>query len=112
MTALALPVDHVLLLAGTLFLIGLTGVLVRRNVIFLLMSLELMLNGCGLAFIAAGARWGEADGQVMYMLVLTLAAAEAVLALALILQLRARPKAEMTGTSADLNIDTLSDLRG
>lgn len=112
MTALTIPLDHVLLLAGTLFLIGLCGVLVRRNVLFMLMSLEIMLNSCGLAFIAAGARWGEADGQVMYMLVLALAAAEAVLALALILQLKRHPGIPSTGTVADLDIDSLSELRG
>ena len=112
MTAVPIPLDQVLLLAGTLFLIGLTGVLVRRNVIFILLSLELMLNGCGLAFVVAGARWGEADGQVMYMLVLALAAAEAVLALALILQLRGRLSAGPSGTTADLDIDALSELRG
>lgn len=112
MMAVAIPLDQVLLLAGTLFLIGLTGVLVRRNVIFILMSLELMLNGCGLAFVVAGARWGEADGQVMYMLVLTLAAAEAVLALALILQLRGRVRVGSSEPAVDLNIDSLSELRG
>ncbi|MEM1436803.1 MAG: NADH-quinone oxidoreductase subunit NuoK [Pseudomonadota bacterium] len=110
--AVAVPFDHVLLLAATLFLIGLTGVMVRRNVLFILMSLELMLNGCGLAFVAAGARWGEADGQVMYMLVLALAAAEAVLALALTLQLRRRLQAEPAATAADLNIDSMNELRG
>ena len=77
MTAVAIPLEHVLVLAGVLFLIGFTGVLVRRNVIFMLMSLEIMMNACGLAFVAAGARWAEADGQIMYMLVLSLAAAEA-----------------------------------
>ena len=50
MTAIAIPLEHVLVLAGALFLVGFTGVLVRRNIIFLLMSLEIMLNACGLAF--------------------------------------------------------------
>ena len=54
--------------------------MVRRNIIFLLMSLEIMLNACGLAFVAAGARWGQADGQIMFMLILTLAAAEVAVA--------------------------------
>ena len=112
MMAATIPLDQVLLLAGTLFLIGLLGVIVRRNVLFILLSLELMLNGCGLAFVVAGARWGEADGQVMYMIVLTLAAAEAVLALALILQLRSRSAAGPIGTTEALNIDTLNELRG
>ena len=102
MTGIAIPLDHVMILAATLFFIGLTGVLVRRNVIFILMSLEIMLNACGLAFVTAGARWAEADGQIMYMLVLSLAAAEAALALGLILQLERRFR--------NLDIDAVSDI--
>ena len=64
--------------------------LVRRNVIFLLMSLEIMLNAAGFAFVAAGARWGAADGQVMFMFILTMTAAEVAVGLALVLQLYAR----------------------
>ncbi len=104
MTGIPVPLDHVLILAATLFLIGFTGVLVRRNVIFLLMSLEIMLNACGLAFVAAGARWAEPDGQIMYMLVLSVAAAEAALALGLILQLERRFR--------NLDIDAVSELNG
>ncbi len=104
MTAIGIPVEHVLVLAGTLFLIGLTGVLVRRNIIFLLMSLEIMLNACGLAFVAAGARWGAADGQIMFMLILTLAAAEVSVGLGLVLQLERR--------FDTLDIDAASELKG
>ena len=86
-TAIAVPIEHVLVLAAALFLIGLTGVLVRRNVIFILMSLEIMMNACGLAFVVAGARWIEADGQIMFMFILSLAAAEVAVGLGLILQL-------------------------
>ena len=93
-----------LLLAAALFLIGLTGVLVRRNVIFMVMSLEIMLNACGLAFVVAGARWAAPDGQIMYMIVLSLAAAEAALALGLILQMERRFR--------NLDVDALSELRG
>ncbi len=87
MNAVSVPLEHVLALAATLFLIGLAGVLVRRNLIFLLMSLEIMMNACGLAFVAAGARWGAADGQVIFMLVLTVAAANVSVGLALVLQM-------------------------
>ncbi|HEU0139382.1 MAG TPA: NADH-quinone oxidoreductase subunit NuoK [Bryobacteraceae bacterium] len=76
-----------LLLAGTLFALGLIGLLVRRNVIFTLMSIEIMLNAAGLAFVAAGARWGQADGQVMFLFVLAMAAAEVSVGLALVLRL-------------------------
>ena len=69
MIAIIIPMEHGLLLASMLFLIGLVGVLVRRNILLILMSLEIMLNACGLAFITVGAHWGIADGQVMFMLI-------------------------------------------
>ena len=59
MGGLSIPLDHVLLLAALLFICGLTGLMIRRNVIFILMSLEVMLNAAALAFVAAGAHWGE-----------------------------------------------------
>ncbi len=70
----AVPMQHVLALAAMLFVLGMAGVLVRRNMIVMLMSVEIMLNAAGLAFIAAGSRWGQADGQIMFLLILTLAA--------------------------------------
>jgi NADH-quinone oxidoreductase subunit K len=70
-----------------LFALGLTGVLVRRNIVFMLMSVEVMLNAVGLAFVVAGARWGQVDGQVMFIFILTMAAAEVSVGLALVLQL-------------------------
>lgn len=86
----ALGVEHALLLAGVLFALGLVGLLVRRNVLFMLMSVEIMLNAAGLAFVAAGARWQEADGQVMFVFILAMAAAEVAVGLALVIQLYAR----------------------
>jgi NADH-quinone oxidoreductase subunit K len=83
----AAPLGQGLLLAAALFALGLVGVLVRRNLLFILMSLEIMLNAAGLAFVVAGARWGEADGQVMFILILTLAAAEVAVGLALVLRI-------------------------
>ncbi len=103
-TAIAVPIEHVLVLAAALFLIGLTGVLVRRNVLFLLMSLEIMMNACGLAFVVAGARGLEADGQIMFMFVWSLAAAEVAVGLGLILQLERRYR--------HLDIDAVSELEG
>lgn len=79
------PLDQGLFLAAVLFALGLTGVLVRRNLLFMLMSLEVMLNAAGIAFIVAGARWGSPDGQIMFIFVLTFAAAEVSVGLALIL---------------------------
>jgi len=81
------PMEHGLLLAATLFVLGLMGVLVRRNIVFMLMSIEVMLNAVGLAFVVAGARWGQVEGQVMFIFILTMAAAEVSVGLALVLQL-------------------------
>ena len=90
MDGLQVPLDHVLLLAGTLFSCGLLGLMLRRNLIFMLMSLEVMLNSAALAFVAAGARWGQADGQIMFLLILSVAAAEVAVGLGLVLQIQRR----------------------
>jgi NADH-quinone oxidoreductase subunit K len=81
------PVEAGLILAGILFMLGLISVLIRRNIIFMLISVEIMLNAAGLAFIVAGARWGQPDGQVMFIFIITMAAAEVSVGLALILQI-------------------------
>ncbi len=83
----AIPMEQGLLLAGLLFFLGLLGVLLRRNILFILMSVEIMLNAAGLAFIVAGSHWGQADGQVMFIFILAVAAAEVSVGLALVLQL-------------------------
>jgi len=75
----------VLFLAVGLFSLGLAGVLIRRNVIFILMSIEVMLNSAGLAFVSAGAQWHQADGQVMFIFILAMAAAEVSVGLALVM---------------------------
>jgi len=77
-------------LALALFLLGLLGLLTRRNLIFVLMSIEIMLNATGLLFVTAGMRWGNPDGQIMLILVLNLAGAELALGLVLLLRLRGR----------------------
>lgn len=87
-----IPLEHVLLLATALFVCGLLGLMIRRNIIFVLMSLEVMLNAAALAFVAAGARWGQADGQVMFLLILAVAAAEVAVGLGLVLQIQRRYK--------------------
>jgi NADH-quinone oxidoreductase subunit K len=83
---MSIPMEHGLILAGILFALGLTGVLVRRNIIFILMSVEIMLNAAGLAFVVAGSKWNQADGQVMFIFILTMAAAEVSVGLALVLK--------------------------
>ena len=79
--------EHGLILAAIMFALGLIGVLVRRNIVFMLMSVEIMLNAVGIAFVVAGARWGQVDGQIMFIFILTMAAAEVSVGLALVLQL-------------------------
>ncbi|MEK6780903.1 MAG: NADH-quinone oxidoreductase subunit NuoK [Bacteroidota bacterium] len=83
----SIPIEHALLLSGILFMLGLIGVLIRRNIIFMLVSVEIMLNASGLAFIIAGSKWSQPDGQVMFIFILAMAAAEVSVGLALILQI-------------------------
>ncbi len=96
------PFQHALALAAALFAIGLTGVLMRRNIVFVLMSVEIMLNAAGLAFVAAGARWGQPDGQVMFLFILTMAAAEVSVGLALVLQFYHRFKTLATDAAGKM----------
>ncbi len=90
MGGLQIPMEHVLTLAGLLFSCGLMGLMLRRNIIFMLMSLEVMLNAAALAFVAAGAKWGQADGQIIFLLILSVAAAEVAVGLGLVLQIQRR----------------------
>ena len=83
---LTIPVVTQLLFAGILFFLGLVGLLIRRNMIFMLMSIEIMFNSAGLAFIIAGTRWKQPDGQVMFIFILAVTAVEVAIGLALILQ--------------------------
>lgn len=99
-----IPMEHGLALAAVLFSLGLAGLMIRRNILYVLMSLEIMMNAAALAFVVAGARWGQADGQVMFILVITLAAAEASIGLAILLQLSRRFRT--------LDIDAASEMRG
>jgi NADH-quinone oxidoreductase subunit K len=86
------PMNIGLIIAFILFLIGLIGVLTRRNVLFILMSVEIMLNSAGLAFVVAGAHWMQTDGQIMFLFILVMAAAEVALGLALVLQMHRKYK--------------------
>jgi NADH-quinone oxidoreductase subunit K len=100
----ALSMEHGLMVASVLFALGLFGLLARRNVIFVLMSLEIMMNAAALAFISAGARWQQPDGQIMFILILTLAASEVAVGLALVLQVYKR--------YVSLDTDALSSMKG
>jgi NADH-quinone oxidoreductase subunit K len=78
--------NTVLILAVILFVLGLIGVLTRKNIIFMLLSVEIMLNAAGLAFVAAGSKWQQPDGQVMFLFIISMAAAEVSVGLALVMQ--------------------------
>lgn len=94
---------HALSLSIMLFILGLTGIIIRRNLLFILLSLEVMINSSALAFVIAGAYLNQADGQIMHILIITAAAAESAIALALLLQLYRR--------HYTLNIDNISEFR-
>lgn len=100
----SVPMTHGLILAAILFSLGLLGVLIRRNIMFMLLSVEIMLNAAGLAFVVAGSRWGQADGQIMFLFILAMAAAEVSVGLALVLQLNHQFKT--------LDTDAASTMKG
>ena len=79
--------DHYLVLSGLLFAIGTAGVFLRRNLITILLSIEIMLNAVNLTFVAFGRSHGTVDGQIITFFVMTVAAAEAAVGLALIIGL-------------------------
>lgn len=103
----AVPANHVLLLAVALLAIGLATVIVRRNAVFMLLGVEVMLAAAGLAFVGAGARWGHADGQVMLLFILATAAAEVAVGLAVVLRL----DRQLGGTDTD-RADELGERHG
>ncbi len=99
-----IPMEHGLIVAALLFAMGFYGVMARRNLMFILMSLEVMMNAAALAFVVAGSAWVQPDGQVMFILILTLAAAEACIGLAIVLQFYRR--------FHSLDVDAASEMRG
>jgi len=100
----AIPFEHAMILAAILFFIGLAGVMMRRDAIFILLSLEVMLNSAGFALVVAGAQWHRGDGQVMFLFILAVAAAEVSIGLALVLWLYHWHKT--------VDIDKASSMRG
>ena len=99
----SIPYHHGLILAAVLFSMGRAGVLVRRNILYMLISIEIMLNAAGLAFVVGGARWHAADGQAMFLLILAMTAAEVSVGLALTIQLFRRYKTLDTNAADRLN---------
>ena len=82
-----IPLSWSLGLSATLFMIGLVGVLVRRNALVIFMSIELMLNAANLAFVAFASQMKSLDGQIFVFFVMTVAAAEVAIGLAIIVHL-------------------------
>jgi NADH-quinone oxidoreductase subunit K len=79
--------NHYLVLSAVLFSIGTAGVFLRRNLITVLLSIEIMLNAVNVTFVAAGRYAGTVDGQIIVFFVMTVAAAEAAVGLALVIAL-------------------------
>jgi NADH-quinone oxidoreductase subunit K len=81
------PLEHYLILSAILFAIGAAGIFVRRNLITMLLAVEIMLNAVNLTFVAFGRALGAADGQIIVFFVMTVAAAEAAVGLAIVIAL-------------------------
>jgi len=82
-----LTLNHFLVLSGVLFAIGVAGVFLRRNLITILLSIEIMLNAVNVTFVAVGRYLDTVDGQIITFFVMTVAAAEAAVGLALVIAL-------------------------
>ena len=82
-----IPLSHYLIVSAVLFAIGAAGVFLRRNLITILLSVEIMLNAVNLAFVAFGRQFGSVDGQIIVFFVMTVAAAEAAVGLAVVIAL-------------------------
>ena len=82
-----IPLSHYLIVSATLFALGVAGVFMRRNLITILLSIEIMLNAVNLSFVAFGRFNGDVNGQIIVFFVMTVAAAEAAVGLALIIAL-------------------------
>jgi NADH-quinone oxidoreductase subunit K len=102
--ATLVPYSHVLILAGSLFFLGATCALARRNLIMILIGVEVMLSAAGLAFVGAAMRWQRLDGQAFVIFIMAVAASEVAVGLALIVYSQRR-----TGT---LDADRYNLMKG
>ncbi len=84
---MTIPMDHVLALSGILFVVGLVGAVTRRNLIVILMSIELMLNAVNVALVGFSRAWGQVDGQIFVLMVIVVAAAEVAVGLGIVISL-------------------------
>ena len=99
------PLEHILILAGVLFFLGMGGLLAwRANLIMMLVCIEVMLNAVMLVFVGGSARWGAADGQLFAIFIMALTSAEVSLALAMVVYLHRRRKT--------VDTDQFSEMKG
>ncbi|TYO99276.1 NADH dehydrogenase subunit K [Geothermobacter ehrlichii] len=84
------PLEHVLIVAGLMFCLGLACVLTRRSLIMILIGVEVMINAVGLALVGASAFWRQADGQLVVVLLMALTSAEVSISLAMVVYLNRR----------------------
>ena len=99
----SVPLNHYILFCSLIFAIGVIGVLIRRNVIVIMMSIELMLNSVNLLLVVFSVFWGDASGQVFVFFVMALAAAEVAVGLAIIMMVYRNTRS--------IDIDILNRLR-
>ena len=96
-----IPLNHYLIVSGLLFAIGLTGIIIRRNVLLILLCIELMFNAANLSFVAYARALGDAGGQLIVFFVITVAAAEITIGLAIAI-LMARLLSTLNADDANL----------
>ncbi len=98
------PIEYYVALSGLLMVLGFIGVIVRKNIIAMLLSTELMLNAVNIAFVAFDFKLHEVSGQVFVFFILTIAAAEAAIGLGLIMAIYRMKK--------DVDVEKLTELKG
>ncbi len=84
------PMSHILVVAGAMFFMGFACVLARRNVIMILIGVEIMLNAAGLVLVGASALWQQVDGQIMVIFLMAVTSAEVSISLAVVVYLNRR----------------------
>jgi NADH-quinone oxidoreductase subunit K len=98
------PLEHVLVLSTILFALGLVCVLARRNLIMILIGVEVMLNAVGLTFVGASAFWQNLDGQMMVIFLMAMTSAEVSISLAMVVYLQRRKNS--------VDIRSFNEMRG
>jgi NADH-quinone oxidoreductase subunit K len=106
-----IPTHHFLVVSAALFCIGVAGFVSRRNLFIIFMSIELMLNGVNLSFLAFARHFGNLDGHVYTFLVIALAAAEAAIGLAIVILIFKNAADTPEGEREALSLDNYNSLK-